>query len=64
MCNLLQRDAYNGTGCYNLGCSGFVQTNNQIVIGGTLSPQSVYGGSQYEFTILVWKVYNTKNVNI
>ncbi|KAJ1277113.1 hypothetical protein BS78_05G269500 [Paspalum vaginatum] len=24
------RDAYETTGCYNLSCSGFVQTNNQI----------------------------------
>ncbi|KAJ1277109.1 hypothetical protein BS78_05G269000 [Paspalum vaginatum] len=31
------RDAYETTGCYNLSCSGFVQTNNQIVIGGSIS---------------------------
>ncbi|CAL4990965.1 unnamed protein product [Urochloa decumbens] len=49
------RDGYQKTGCYNLGCSGFVQTNNQIAIGGTLAPQSVYGGSQYEICFLVWK---------
>ncbi|CAL5001158.1 unnamed protein product [Urochloa decumbens] len=49
------RDAYKTTGCYNLGCPGFVQTNNQIAIGGTLSPQSSYGGSQYEICFLVWK---------
>ncbi|TKW02168.1 hypothetical protein SEVIR_8G228000v4 [Setaria viridis] len=55
------RDAYRTTGCYNLGCSGFVQTNNQIAVGGTLSPQSVYGGSQYEICILVWKDPNTGN---
>ncbi|PUZ44567.1 hypothetical protein GQ55_8G114000 [Panicum hallii var. hallii] len=48
-------DAYQKTGCYNLFCSGFVQTNEQIAIGGSLSPQSVYGGSQYEFDILIWK---------
>lgn len=55
------RDAYRTTGCYNLGCSGFVQTNNQIALGGTLYPQSVYGGSQYEISILVWKDQNTGN---
>ncbi|XP_048572964.1 uncharacterized protein LOC125553211 [Triticum urartu] len=49
------RDAYENTGCYNLKCSGFVQTNNQIAIGGTLSPVSTYGGAQYDFDILVWK---------
>ncbi|WVZ49259.1 hypothetical protein U9M48_000633 [Paspalum notatum var. saurae] len=51
------RDAYNSTGCYNL-CPGFVQTNNEIVIGGSisqLSPISTYGGPQYDITILVWK---------
>ncbi|KAJ1277164.1 hypothetical protein BS78_05G273900 [Paspalum vaginatum] len=49
------RDAYQKTGCYNL-CAGFVQTNNQIAIGGSLTPVSTYGGSQYEFSILIWKV--------
>ncbi|XP_066337548.1 protein neprosin-like [Miscanthus floridulus] len=52
------RDAYNKTGCYNLLCSGFIQTSNQIAIGATnsyLSPVSIYGGSQYDITILVWK---------
>ncbi|TVU26695.1 hypothetical protein EJB05_29251, partial [Eragrostis curvula] len=49
------RDAYQTTGCYNLGCSGFIQTNNQIAIGGSISPYSSYGGSQYEFDILIWK---------
>ncbi|CAN6373638.1 unnamed protein product [Urochloa humidicola] len=27
------RDGYNKTGCYNLRCPGFIQTNNQIAIG-------------------------------
>ncbi|CAL4987932.1 unnamed protein product [Urochloa decumbens] len=54
------RDAYQTTGCYNL-CPGFVQTNNQIAIGGTLSPQSVYGGSQYEICVLVWKDPDSSN---
>ncbi|CAN6373210.1 unnamed protein product [Urochloa humidicola] len=48
------RDAYGKTGCYNL-CQGFVQTNNQFAIGGSLSPVSIYGGSQYEIDILIWK---------
>ncbi|RCV39621.1 hypothetical protein SETIT_8G238700v2 [Setaria italica] len=49
------RDAYRRTGCYNLQCSGFIQINNQIAIGGSFSPVSSYGGSQYEITILIWK---------
>lgn len=30
-------DAYRTTGCYNLGCSGFVQTDNSWVFGGTFT---------------------------
>ncbi|OEL15080.1 hypothetical protein BAE44_0023901 [Dichanthelium oligosanthes] len=49
------RDAYKKTGCYNLLCSGFIQTSNQIAIGGSLSPVSIYGASQYYIDIFVWK---------
>uniref|UniRef100_A0A453MJI1 Neprosin PEP catalytic domain-containing protein n=1 Tax=Aegilops tauschii subsp. strangulata TaxID=200361 RepID=A0A453MJI1_AEGTS len=49
------RDAYQTTGCYNLLCSGFIQTSNQITIGGSISPTSTYGGTQYDIDILVWK---------
>uniref|UniRef100_A0A0E0FZJ5 Neprosin PEP catalytic domain-containing protein n=1 Tax=Oryza nivara TaxID=4536 RepID=A0A0E0FZJ5_ORYNI len=49
------RDAYDQTGCYNLACSGFIQTNTQVVIGGSISPVSIYGGPQYEYDYLVWK---------
>lgn len=52
----LQSDAYQATGCYNLLCSGFVQTNNKIAIGAAISPVSTLAGSQYDITILVWKV--------
>ncbi|WP_411024291.1 neprosin family prolyl endopeptidase, partial [Salmonella sp. s58953] len=31
------------------------QTNNTIVIGGTISPVSQYNGTQYAMTIYVWK---------
>ncbi|CAM0908975.1 unnamed protein product [Alopecurus aequalis] len=49
-------DAYNKTGCYNLLCSGFVQTNNQFAIGATIPIMiSTYGGPQYDLDILVWK---------
>ncbi|BAS72648.1 Os01g0550900, partial [Oryza sativa Japonica Group] len=47
------RDAYNRTGCYNLACSGFIQTNPQFVIGGSISPVSIYGGTQYVYDYLV-----------
>nr|XP_043610864.1 uncharacterized protein LOC122582524 [Erigeron canadensis] len=48
-------DAYEATGCYNLMCSGFIQTNNEIAIGGSISPLSQFHGSQYDITILIWK---------
>ncbi|XP_076904434.1 protein neprosin-like, partial [Bidens hawaiensis] len=48
-------DGYQTAGCYNLKCPGFVQTNNEIAIGGSLSPTSQVDGSQYEITILIWK---------
>ncbi|KAK9090365.1 hypothetical protein Sjap_023542 [Stephania japonica] len=48
-------DAYQATGCYNLLCSGFVQTNNKVAIGAAISPTSGYGGRQFDISILVWK---------
>ncbi|CAM0878670.1 unnamed protein product [Alopecurus aequalis] len=55
------RDAYNTTGCYNLMCSGFIQTSNQYAIGGSLSPVSIYDSTQYVFDILIWKDPNGGN---
>ncbi|XP_019166596.1 PREDICTED: uncharacterized protein LOC109162330 [Ipomoea nil] len=48
-------DAYQTTGCYNLLCSGFVQTNNRIAIGAAISPTSSYNGRQFDISILIWK---------
>ncbi|WOH16562.1 hypothetical protein DCAR_0936118 [Daucus carota subsp. sativus] len=48
-------DAYQTTGCYNLLCSGFVQTNNRIAMGAAISPRSSYHGGQFDISILVWK---------
>lgn len=52
----LQADNYEGTGCYNLKCPGFVQTNKKILLGGALEPTSLYNGQQYEFPLKIWKV--------
>ncbi|CAL9235474.1 unnamed protein product, partial [Arabidopsis halleri] len=43
------------TGCYNVRCAGFVQTSSSIVVGGSISHVSSYGGSQFEIAIQVWK---------
>ncbi|RDY02872.1 hypothetical protein CR513_13617, partial [Mucuna pruriens] len=48
-------DAYQATGCYNLLCSGFVQTNNRIAIGAAISPRSTYNGRQFDIGLMVWK---------
>ncbi|XP_060170586.1 protein neprosin-like [Lycium barbarum] len=48
-------DAYQTTGCYNLLCSGFVQTNNRIAMGAAISPTSSPDGSQLDIGIMIWK---------
>ncbi|KMZ62714.1 hypothetical protein ZOSMA_44G01140 [Zostera marina] len=48
-------DAYQATGCYNLLCPGFVQTNNKIAIGAAISPVSLSSGDQFDVSILIWK---------
>ncbi|KAL4634092.1 hypothetical protein ACB092_04G172500 [Castanea dentata] len=48
-------DAYQATGCYNLLCSGFVQTNNRVAIGAAISPKSYYNGRQFDIGLMVWK---------
>lgn len=52
----VQSDAYQATGCYNLLCSGFIQINNNIAMGASISPVSAFRNSQYDISILVWKV--------
>ena len=56
-CSILQTDSYQATGCYNLLCAGFVQTNSRIAIGAAISPVSSFLTNQYDITILIWKVY-------
>ncbi|NP_001241752.2 uncharacterized protein LOC100194165 isoform 1 precursor [Zea mays] len=48
-------DAYQETGCYNLHCSGFVQTSSRVAIGAAISPVSSYAGRQFDVTLLIWK---------
>jgi hypothetical protein len=44
-------DNYQNTGCYNLSCGAFVQTDNTWTLGGTFPNYSIYGtGWQYGFT--------------
>ncbi|KAL3699559.1 hypothetical protein R1sor_017581 [Riccia sorocarpa] len=48
-------DAYNDTGCYNLYCSGFVQTSNKVVVGGSFTPVSRVNSTQYEIELVVFR---------
>ncbi|KAG2693894.1 hypothetical protein I3760_08G116500 [Carya illinoinensis] len=50
-----QSDSYQATGCYNLLCAGFVQTNSKIAIGAAISPVSSFLGNQFDISILIWK---------
>ncbi|XP_004514363.1 protein neprosin-like [Cicer arietinum] len=54
-------DAYQNTGCYNLKCPGFIQTNHKVLLGGTISPISTYNGPQYDVTLSIWKDPRTNN---
>ncbi|CAL9236865.1 unnamed protein product [Arabidopsis halleri] len=55
------RDGYRKTGCYNLLCSGFVQTSNRYTVGGSITTISRYRGTQYDLSILIWKDQKTGN---
>lgn len=57
----LQSDAYQATGCYNLLCSGFIQINREIAMGASISPLSAFRNSQYDVSILIWKVNSKAN---
>ncbi|KAM3685984.1 hypothetical protein ACB098_11G164900 [Castanea mollissima] len=48
-------DGYGSTGCYNLECPGFVQVDNRIVLGASVTPYSVYGGEQRSLNFFIWK---------
>ncbi|VVA99645.1 unnamed protein product [Arabis nemorensis] len=55
------RDGYQTTGCYNLACSGFVQTNKQYSVGAAYTTFSQYNGIQYALNLLIWKDKPTGN---
>jgi len=39
------------SGCYNLDCSGFVQTSSAVTLGGTFTNYSTDGGTQWGFAL-------------
>ncbi|CAN1836940.1 hypothetical protein LINPERHAP1_LOCUS34924 [Linum perenne] len=54
-------DGYGATGCYNLQCSGFVQTNPNITLGAQIEPVSVYEGDQRIIYVGIHKDMKTGN---
>ncbi|KFK37238.1 hypothetical protein AALP_AA4G231800 [Arabis alpina] len=54
-------DGYQKTGCYNLLCAGFIQTNKQYSVGGVYANVSQYNGIQLELNLLIWKDQKTGN---
>ncbi|KAI3937218.1 hypothetical protein MKW92_036869 [Papaver armeniacum] len=48
------------TGCFDLFCPGFVQTNNEIVLGGKLDVSS-FDGQQYHISLFMYWDNNTQN---
>ncbi|XP_054779666.1 uncharacterized protein LOC129287502 [Prosopis cineraria] len=50
-------DSNKNTGCYDLLCSGFVQLDAGVAVGGRITPLSKYGNdhAQAAMTISIWK---------
>ncbi|WJX41532.1 hypothetical protein P8452_28872 [Trifolium repens] len=48
------KDTYKSTGCFDLTCSGFVQTNKNVGLGGTIGPISTPLGQQYELNFGIY----------
>ncbi|CAK8531945.1 unnamed protein product [Lathyrus sativus] len=54
-------DGYMKTGCYNVQCQGFVQTNSQYHIGTVIPQTSVYGGDIVEMPVSIVQDERSKN---
>jgi hypothetical protein len=54
-------DAYQATGCYNLNCSGFVQTDNTWVLGGAFSEYTTLAeNSNIEYDVAIYVAFDPK----
>ncbi|KAK3024147.1 hypothetical protein RJ639_042831 [Escallonia herrerae] len=49
-------DASRNTGCFDLTCPGFVQTNHEITLGPAISSISTPNGVPYEIVVYIFKV--------
>ncbi|XP_021718574.1 uncharacterized protein LOC110686268 [Chenopodium quinoa] len=55
------RDNYMTTGCYDLTCPGFVQTNKDFAVGAYIDSSSVYGGIQKSINLYIYRDSSTKD---
>ncbi|GLU01489.1 hypothetical protein SLE2022_187960 [Rubroshorea leprosula] len=55
------KDAYNQTGCFDLTCSGFIQTSSHVALGAAIEPCSSTSGPQYYIPIGIFMDTNTSN---
>ncbi|KAF8023249.1 LOW QUALITY PROTEIN: hypothetical protein BT93_F0680 [Corymbia citriodora subsp. variegata] len=49
------------TGCFDLTCSGFVQTNPEVALGSAVGPISSDGGEQYQISVGMFMDEKTSN---
>ncbi|XP_058784510.1 protein neprosin-like [Vicia villosa] len=54
-------DGFKNTGCYNMLCQGFVQTNTLYYLGSEIPRTSVYDGETYEMEISLARDPESKN---
>ncbi|KAI3957298.1 hypothetical protein MKW92_004195 [Papaver armeniacum] len=54
-------DHFNSTGCYNIQCSGFVQTTSKISLGSIFNNLSIFHGTQYSADFIMFKDKLTGN---
>ncbi|PNY08967.1 hypothetical protein L195_g005508 [Trifolium pratense] len=54
-------DGSHRTGCFDLTCPGFIQTNSEIALGATIYPIPIPGGLPYQITIYIQKDEMTNN---
>ncbi|XP_022941230.1 uncharacterized protein LOC111446601 [Cucurbita moschata] len=54
-------DSYKSTGCFDLTCSGFVQTNPKIVLGAVIDPISTRGGQQFIISVGMFQDPRSRN---
>ncbi|XP_077251414.1 protein neprosin-like [Tasmannia lanceolata] len=48
-------DNFGKTGCHDVLCSGFVQISKHIPVGASITPSSVYNGTQHYIIVTVYK---------